>query len=68
MIQHAISKILFGRTSIVVAHRLSTIEQANKIIVIEEGSVKEIGTHKNLILKEGIYKKLYDMQYKNFVS
>ena len=68
MIQHAISKILSGRTSIVVAHRLSTIEQANKIIVIEEGSVKEIGTHKNLILKGGIYKKLYDMQYQNFIA
>ena len=68
MIQHAISKILYGRTSIVVAHRLSTIEQVDKIVVIEDGDIKEIGTHKKLILNGGYYKNLYDMQYKNFIN
>ena len=68
MIQHAISKILYGRTSIVVAHRLSTIEQVDKIVVIEDGDIKEIGTHKKLMLNGGYYKNLYDMQYKNFIN
>ena len=68
MIQHAISKILYGRTSIVVAHRLSTIEQVDKIVVIEDGDIKEIGTHEKLILNGGYYKNLYDMQYKNFIN
>ena len=68
MIQHAISKILYGRTSIVVAHRLSTIEQVDKIVVIEDGEIKEIGAHKKLMLNGGYYKNLYDMQYKNFIN
>jgi ATP-binding cassette subfamily B protein len=68
MIQHAISKILYGRTSIVVAHRLSTIEQVDKIVVIEDGEVKEIGAHEKLMLNGGYYKNLYDMQYKNFIN
>jgi len=68
MIQHAISKILYGRTSIVVAHRLSTIEQVDKIVVIEDGEIKEIGAHEKLMLNGGYYKNLYDMQYKNFIN
>ncbi len=68
MIQHAISKILYGRTSIVVAHRLSTIEQVDKIVVIEDGEVKEIGAHEKLMLNGRYYKNLYDMQYKNFIN
>ena len=68
MIQHAISKILYGRTSIVVAHRLSTIEQVDKIVVIEDGDIKEIGAHEKLMLNGGYYKNLYDMQYKNFIN
>tara|TARA_B110001454_G_scaffold41086_1_gene40386 strand:+ start:121 stop:1884 length:1764 start_codon:yes stop_codon:yes gene_type:complete len=68
MIQHAIAKILYGRTSIVVAHRLSTIEQVDKIVVIEDGEIKEIGAHEKLMLNGGYYKNLYDMQYKNFIN
>ena len=68
MIQHAISKILYGRTSIVVAHRLSTIDQVDKIVVIEDGEIKEIGAHEKLMLNGGYYKNLYDMQYKNFIN
>jgi len=68
MIQHAIAKILYGRTSIVVAHRLSTIDQVDKIVVIEDGEIKEIGAHEKLMLNGGYYKNLYDMQYKNFIN
>ena len=65
MIQKAISEILKNRTSIVVAHRLSTIKEVDKIVVIDSGEIKEIGNHKDLIQSNGFYKKLYEMQYKN---
>tara|TARA_B100000579_G_scaffold118192_1_gene95033 strand:+ start:8304 stop:10067 length:1764 start_codon:yes stop_codon:yes gene_type:complete len=65
MIQNAISEILKNRTSIVVAHRLSTIKEVDKIVVIDSGNIKEIGSHKDLLKRNGFYNKLYDMQYKN---
>ena len=65
MIQNAISEILKNRTSIVVAHRLSTIKEVDKIIVIESGEIKEVGNHDQLLKKGGFYNKLYQMQYKN---
>ena len=68
MIQKAISEILKNRTSIVVAHRLSTIKEVDKIIVIDSGKIKEMGSHKELLEKNGFYKKLYEMQYKNIVN
>ena len=68
MIQKAISQILKNRTSIVVAHRLSTIKEVDKIIVIDSGEIKEIGSHKDLIQSNGFYKKLYEMQYKNIAN
>ena len=68
MIQKAISEILKNRTSIVVAHRLSTIKEVDKIVVIDSGEIKEIGNHKNLIQSNGFYKKLYEMQYKNIAN
>ena len=68
MIQKAISEILKNRTSIVVAHRLSTIKEVDKIIVIDSGEIKEIGSHKDLIQSNGFYKKLYEMQYKNIAN
>ena len=65
MIQNAISEILKNRTSIVVAHRLSTIKEVDKIIVIESGEIKEVGNHDQLLKRGGYYNKLYQMQYKN---
>jgi ATP-binding cassette subfamily B multidrug efflux pump len=64
LIQAAIRKLLQGRTSIVVAHRLSTIQRANKIIVMHKGEVREMGTHHELLALGGIYHKLYQLQYK----
>ncbi|MCX7798217.1 MAG: ABC transporter ATP-binding protein/permease [Melioribacter sp.] len=64
LIQKAIEKLLKGRTSIVIAHRLSTIQNANKIIVMHKGELKEIGTHQELLAKQGIYYRLYQLQYK----
>ena len=65
LIQHAIEKLLVGRTSIVIAHRLSTIQNADKILVMHKGELKEIGTHQELLAKRGIYYKLYQLQYKD---
>jgi ABC-type multidrug transport system fused ATPase/permease subunit len=64
LIQLAIRKLLHGRTSIVVAHRLSTIQRANKIIVLHKGEIREMGSHQELLALEGIYYKLYRLQYK----
>ncbi|NJD21139.1 MAG: ABC transporter ATP-binding protein [Melioribacter sp.] len=65
LIQHAIEKLLVGRTSIVIAHRLSTIQNADKILVMHKGELKEIGTHQELLAKRGIYYRLYQLQYKD---
>jgi ATP-binding cassette subfamily B protein len=63
LIQRAIENLVQGRTSIVVAHRLSTIRHAHKILVLEHGEIKEFGSHDELLLKNGHYKRLYDMQF-----
>ncbi|MBN2540887.1 MAG: ATP-binding cassette domain-containing protein, partial [Bacilli bacterium] len=62
-IQVAINKLLEGRTSIIVAHRLSTIVHSDRILVLEDGEIIEEGTHKELIQKKGSYYKLYTNQY-----
>ncbi len=62
VVQHAIEKTLKKRTVIMVAHRLSTIKKADKIIVLEDTHIAEMGNHKELIAKNGLYKKLYEAQ------
>jgi ABC-type multidrug transport system fused ATPase/permease subunit len=65
LIQNAIKKMLHGRTSIVIAHRLSTIQSADKIIVLHKGEIREMGNHQELLALDGIYRKLYELQYKD---
>ncbi|QNA45113.1 ABC transporter ATP-binding protein [Lacibacter sediminis] len=67
MIQHAIDKLIEGRTSIVIAHRLSTIRKADKIIVLDKGEIKEMGTHDELLMLGGYYAKLHEMQFSKAV-
>ena len=63
LVQEAINSLMENRTTLVIAHRLSTIINSKKIIVLENGTVKETGTHDELIKAEGIYKKLYDRKF-----
>lgn len=65
LIQKAIEKLLVGRTAIVIAHRLSTVQNADKIIVMHKGEIKETGNHQELLAKRGIYYRLYQLQYKD---
>jgi ATP-binding cassette subfamily B protein len=62
LIQQALDRLMEGRTTIVVAHRLSTIQHADKIMVMHKGRLREQGTHQELLAQNGIYKKLYDLQ------
>jgi ATP-binding cassette subfamily B protein len=61
-IQDALAKLMNGRTTIMVAHRLSTIQHADQIIVMHHGRIREQGTHQELLEQNGIYRKLYDLQ------
>ncbi len=65
LIQDAINKIITGRTTVIVAHRLSTIQHASKIIVMNKGEVKEVGNHQELLENGGMYYDLYKLQYKD---
>lgn len=64
LVQDAINTLMHNRTTFVIAHRLSTIQHADRIIVLDKGSIVEEGKHEGLLAKNGIYKTLYDMQFK----
>jgi ABC-type multidrug transport system fused ATPase/permease subunit len=62
LIRQGLEKLLEGRTAVVIAHRLSTIQHAHRIVVLHKGRVREIGTHRELMAKGGLYAKLYQLQ------
>jgi ATP-binding cassette, subfamily B, multidrug efflux pump len=64
-VRDALSRMVEGRTSLVIAHRLSTVQRADKIIVMHKGKVREMGTHQQLLAQRGVYYKLYQLQYKD---
>ena len=67
LIQQAIERVMAERTSIIVAHRLSTIQRVDKIVVLHKGEIREMGDHQSLLARRGIYFKLYQLQYKEQV-
>jgi lipid A export ATP-binding/permease protein msbA len=65
LVQDALEKLMKGKTTFVIAHRLSTIINSDKIVVIQQGEIKEVGTHEELLDKDGIYRSLYNKSFKN---
>ena len=63
LVQDALDKLMVNRTTFVIAHRLSTIINADKIVVMENGEIKEIGTHQELLEFKGLYKHFYEIQF-----
>ena len=68
MIQKSLANAMHGKTTLVIAHRLSTLRNMDKIIVIKNGKIIEVGSHKQLLRKDGEYKKLWNLQTSGFVS
>jgi ABC-type multidrug transport system fused ATPase/permease subunit len=67
-VQQAMDVLMHGRTTFVIAHRLSTVRRASKIVVLDRGELVEIGTHEALLANNGLYKALHDLQFREIES
>ena len=67
-VTEAIDNLTRGRTTFIIAHRLSTLRNVDKIVVLDRGAIVEEGTHEELLKKDGLYKKLFDAQFKGFIK
>lgn len=65
LVQEALARLMQNRTTVIIAHRLSTIKVAHRIAVLDKGEIAELGTHEQLMAKNGLYAKLYDMQFRD---
>ena len=68
LVQQALQNLMEGRTTIVIAHRLSTVRRADRILVLADGRIRESGTHEELVLRRGLYWKLYSLQFQDVHS
>jgi subfamily B ATP-binding cassette protein MsbA len=68
LVQRALQNLMQGRTTIVIAHRLSTVRRADRIIVLADGRIRESGTHEDLVIRRGLYWKLYNLQFQDVNS
>ena len=63
--QEALDRLMQGRTTVIIAHRLSTIHRADRIAVLDQGRIVELGSHASLMEQDGLYARLYRMQFRN---
>jgi subfamily B ATP-binding cassette protein MsbA len=63
VVQAALETLMQGRTTLIIAHRLSTIEKANRIVVLQKGTIAEVGSHAELLARDGLYAHLYKIQF-----
>ena len=68
LVQEALQNLMEGRTTIVIAHRLSTVRRADRIIVLADGRIRESGTHEELVVRRGLYWRLYNLQFQDVNS
>lgn len=65
LIREALEKLMKGRTSFIIAHRLYTVEKANRVVVLDKGRIVEIGPHRELLARGGLYRHLYEIQFQS---
>ncbi len=63
LVREALDRLMKGRTTLVIAHRLSTVKDANRVVVLEAGAVVQTGTHASLVAQEGLYRRLVERQF-----
>jgi len=68
LVQDALETLMEGRTTFVIAHRLSTVRRADRIVVLDAGRIVEEGTHEELLANGGLYKRLYEIQFRDYAS
>jgi ABC-type multidrug transport system fused ATPase/permease subunit len=65
LVQEALARLMQNRTTLIIAHRLSTVRVADRIAVVDRGQITELGTHDELMAKNGVYARLYEMQFRD---
>lgn len=67
-VQEALNRLMKNRTTFIIAHRLSTVQHADRIVVLDQGKIVQQGNHQQLVVEEGLYKQLYELQFREEVG